>query len=358
MKSLRRMALALAAVVMVAGCGASPAATSVNRQASQQLDAKSQEGLKAALKVYLTNLYRRLDQNGDGKLTQAEASAFFTPEQFANLNTNGNPYLTLNEMLNNRVFLSKAIAKLRDYAKETMAMIDGNQDGRVSWPEYLASINANATITTGEKTYAQLAFNLSDRNHDGYLVLDEYEDMVSMAQAQAAGTASTLMDAFGKAQAHVQGKYGQGLVPMGLSVRWMNKFGQFTRDDGAYGFIYWSPLEGKGNTYNEVLVKVYQDKDPASARDVRAVHTVDAPPTAIDFSKLITPTQAIEAAVKAGVPTVGDRTSYFIQYVAASGGMPDRLYVDSYQVVSSGDHRLGGITLEAATGAAMSSVTK
>ncbi len=358
MKSLRHMALALAAAVALAGCGASPATPNVNRQASQQVDAQSQEGLKAALKVYLTNLYRRLDQNGDGKLTQAEASAFFTPEQFANLNLNGNPYLTLNELLNNRTFLTKAIAKLRDYAKETMALLDGNQDGRVSWPEYLASINANATITTGEKTYAQLAFNLSDRNHDGYLVLDEYEDMVSMAQAQAAGTAATIMDAFGKAQAHVAAKYGAGLIPMGLSVRWMNKYGQFTRDEGAYGFIYWSPLEGQGNRYNEILVKVYQDKEPASARDVKAVHTVDAPPAAIDYGKLITPTQAIEAALKAGVPTVGDRTSYFIQYVAASGGMPDRIYVDSYQVLSSGDNRLGGITLEAATGAAMSAVTK
>lgn len=358
MRSLRHMALALAAVAAIAGCGGSPASPSLNRSTSQQVDAHSQEGLKAALKVYLTNLYRRLDQNGDGKLTQAEAGSFFTPEQFANLNTNGNSFLTLSELLNNRTFLAKAAAKLRDYAKETMGLIDSNQDGRLSWPEYLGSINANAAITTGEKTYAQLAFNLSDRNHDGYLVLDEYEDMVSMAQAQAAATASTLSDAYDKAQAHVAAKYGQGLIPMGLSIRWMNKFGQFTRDEGAYAFNYWSSVDGKDSTYNEVLVKVYQDKEPASARDVRALHTVDAPPVAIAFGKLLTPTQAIEAAVKAGVPTVGDRTSYFIQYVAASGGMPDRIYVDSYQVVSSGDNRLGGITLEAATGAAMSQVTK
>ncbi|HEY9854247.1 MAG TPA: hypothetical protein V6D05_00830 [Stenomitos sp.] len=358
MKSLRWLALGMTALVAIAGCGASPAGTSLSRPTSQQVDAQSREGLNAALKVYLTNLYRRLDQNGDGKLTQAEASAFFTPEQFANLNLNGNAYLTLSEMLNNRAFLAKAAAKLRDYARDTLALSDADRDGRLSWPEYLASINANATLTTGEKTYAQLAFNLSDRNHDGYLVLDEYEDMVSMAQAQAAATAATLSDAYGQAQAHVVAKYGQGLIPMGVSIRWMNKFGQFTRDDGAYAFTYWTPLEGKGNSFNEVLVKVYQDQDPASARDVKAVHTADAAPVGIDFSKLVTPTQAIDAAVKAGVPTVGDRTSYFIQYVAASGGMPDRIYVDAYQVLSTGDNRLGGITLEAATGKPVSQVTK
>lgn len=358
MNSLRRMALALAAVTALAGCGASPAGPGLARSTSRQVDAQSRAGLNAALKVYLTNLYRRLDQNGDGKLTQAEAGAFFTPEQFANLNVNGNPYLTLSELLDNRTFLSKAAAKLRDYAQDTMALIDANQDGRVSWPEYLGSINANAAITTGEKTYAQLAFNLSDRNHDGYLVLDEYEDMVTMAQAQAAATPSTLSDAFDQAQAHVSARYGRGLVAMGLSIRWMNKYGQFTRDDGAYAFSYWSPLEGKANSYNEILVKVYQDKDPASARDVKAVHAVDAPPAGIEFGRLVTPTQAIDSAVKAGLPTVGDRTSYFVQYVAASGGLPDRIYVDSYQVLSTGDNRLGGITLEARTGAAMSQVTK
>lgn len=350
MKSLRGMGVALGSLAFLVGCGLPQTGMGVTASSSAHVSAQSKEGLTAALKIYLSSLFKRLDVNGDNKLSATEAKVFFTKDQFDRLDVNNNGYVTLSEVMNNPDFVAAAIAKLHEYAATSFDGLDVNKDGKLTWQEFQASINSNALLTTSEKMYAQLAFDLADKDHNGYLSLDEYEDMVAMAMVQSATTAPTLVDAFQRASAYVTGKYGAGEIPMALSISWMNKNGQFTKSTGAYAFTYWCPVSGAANTYAEVTARVSQSFGIDSVRDDGATHSAAVAPVGLAFGNLITPTQAISTAVGAGIPTVGDRTSFYLQYLAATTTAPDRVYVSSYQAVTNGDKRLGGVTLDARTG--------
>lgn len=354
MRAIVTAVLTVSTLAAMTGCGASPAGSPLKTSQAQSVDANSKAGLRAALKVYLTQLFQRLDTNNDGRLSRAEALTFFSADEFANLNLNNSPFLTLSEVLNNQAFMTAASAKLHAFAATALAGLDTNKDGKLSWNEYLSSLNANNALSTAEKSYAKLAFDLADRDHDGFLTLDEYEDMVAMANAQAAGTPLTLQDALTKAKDHIQARYGDQPMPMGLTVRWINRAGQFTRDQGDYTFTYWATLPGVQGGYQEVLAVVTQLGTVSSTRDVRGIHTAPTIPAGLDFAKVLSPTAAIETALKAALPNAGDRTSYFVQYQAASTQGPDRIYVDAFQVSAAGDTRLGGLTLNARTGEVLS----
>ena len=355
MKGWRTGIWLLTAISLLGGCGVAPqSAPPLGSNGSQAVDAQSVQGLHAALKLYLTSVFKCLDVNGDGALTYDEASTFFSQTEFDNLCKEGQTTLSLSDLLNNQTFISRACANLHQEAIATFEKLDTNQDGRLTWDEYAASLPTDGTLTAQDKSYAQVAFDLADKSHSGYLTLSEYEDLVSMADAQQVSLAPSLTSAFQQATSYVTGKYGNALLPMGLSVNWIDDHGQFTRSTGAYVFTYWNPVAGQANAYYAVTARYSPSSGMASVQDSSSEQMMTGTPSGLNANSLVTPIQAIASAEAAGLPS---GKTYCLNFQAGSHGFHPLVTVTAYQNQNGQDVQVGVRTLDAETGQSTSSST-
>ncbi len=157
----RRVASALAIGLALAGCAkpasqATKAADDIAKpDASRQVVSAPGTGTTVPVESAIARLMRQLDLNRDGRVSREE-HADVARQMFHAMDMDHNGEVTAAEMDTIRRDLFGAD---RTAAAREIATVDSNHDGMLSAEEHVAS----TTVT----------FDQFDRDHDGFLTLDE-----------------------------------------------------------------------------------------------------------------------------------------------------------------------------------------
>ena len=150
MKNFSPFSLAAALLLAPAGCATPP-------------DRKADGGA--------ADRFRRLDANGDGKVTYAEFDAGFADRVFAIYNRGGDGVITKAEW--------DAVERANETkAESSFRALDANHDGKLTRAEL-------SNHTPRRDAVVRKVFNRVDANHDGVITMNEAERFgIARAAAQ------------------------------------------------------------------------------------------------------------------------------------------------------------------------------
>jgi Ca2+-binding EF-hand superfamily protein len=186
---MRHALSGLLALTLLSGCGSAATVTAASR-AAQGLQARTDAGLHAGVVELRKQRFGKLDLNGDGALTRAEASddALRLPgviETFADYDTSGDGRIVPDEFLREDV-IQYWMNELRPRIQTMFLKLDTNRDFKLTGKE-LDSI----------KLYFSLFPELhgSDLNQDGEVPFGEFEDayVVTLPRFQPQGPEQSLL---------------------------------------------------------------------------------------------------------------------------------------------------------------------
>lgn len=187
---------AVAAVAMLAGCGAN-ALPNAQVRAQMAAEAQATQTLKDGFKHVYAAAFSKCDANADGAIDEYEAGPFLDLRDFGRADENKNGKLTNKEFLDwaNRGWIFGLFAQDADgfFKSQRRSMLkafdrlDADKNHLLSETELNDGALANAKLSLtlgGLKTKVQLtttteeAFKAGDKTGDGALSQGEFEDFV------------------------------------------------------------------------------------------------------------------------------------------------------------------------------------